>query len=164
MGENPPGSDPQQVMRGGIEMAKMEASVVIDRPIEEVLAYVTDASSWPKWEEGLLEAEQTSMGPVGAGTTFRGTNQFMGQKMEWTSEITEYEPNKKVGHKIISGPMSVQQTLTFELVDGGTKFSLVAEGETGGLFKVAEPIVNRMMKKQLEGNLARLKQILEAGA
>ena len=144
-------------------MAKMEASVVIDRPIDEVFAYVVDASSWPKWEEGLLEAEQTSQGPTGAGTTFKGINQFMGQKMEWTSEITEYETNKRVGHEIISGPMSVEQTLTFEPADGGTRFNLAAEGETGGFFKMAEPIVNRMMKKQLGGNLAKLKQILEAG-
>jgi uncharacterized membrane protein len=145
-------------------MTKMQASVVIGRPIEEVFTYVVDAATWPKWQEGLLEAEQTSEGPVGSGTTFRGTNQMMGQKMEWTSEVTEFETNKKVGHRIISGPMSVQQALTFEAADGGTKFSLVAEGETGGFFKMAEPLVNRMMKKQLEANLARLKEILESQA
>jgi uncharacterized membrane protein len=147
-----------------MQMARMEASVVIDRPIEEVFAYVMDAASWPEWEEGLLEAEQTCEGPVGTGTAFRGTNQMMGQKIEWTSEITQYETNKQVGHKIISGPMSIQQTLTFEAADGGTRFSLEAEGETGGFFKVAEPLVNRMMKKQLEANLARLKDTLEAQA
>ena len=145
-------------------MTKMQATVVIGRPIEEVFAYVVNATTWPKWQEGLLETEQTSEGPVGSGTTFKGTNQMMGQKMEWTSEITELETNKKVGHKIISGSMSVQQTLTFEAADGGTKFNLVAEGETGGLFKMAEPLVNRMMKKQLEANLARLKEILESQA
>jgi uncharacterized membrane protein len=149
-------------MRGDMEMAKMQASVVIDRPLAEVFAYVMDTSTWPKWEEGLLEAEQTSEAPVGTGTTFRGTNQMMGQKMEWTSEITEYEANKQVGHKIISGPMSVQQILTFDPADAGTRFTLVAEGDTGGFFKVAEPLVNRMMKKQMEGNLARLKDILES--
>jgi uncharacterized protein YndB with AHSA1/START domain len=151
-------------MRGGIEMAKMEASVVIARPIEEVFAYVVNASSWPKWEQGLLEAEQTSEGPIGVGTTFRGLNEFMGRKMEWTSEITEYEPNEKVAQKMISGPVQGEQSLTFEPVEDRTRFTLVSEGETGGFFKVAEPIVNRMMKKQLEGNLAKLKQILEAGA
>jgi uncharacterized membrane protein len=143
-------------------MAKLEASVVIDRPVDEVFAYVMDASTWPKWEEGLPEAEQTSEGPVAQGTTFRGTSQMMGQEMEWTSEITEFETNEKVGHKITSGPMSIQQTLTFESADGGTRFNLVAEGETAGLFKVAQPLVNRTMRKQMEANLARLKEILES--
>jgi len=142
----------------------MEASVGIDRPLEEVFAYVMDVGTWPKWEAGLLEAEQTSEGPIGIGTTFQGLNEFMGRKMEWASEITEYEPNKRAAQKMISGPISGEQTLTFEPADGGTRFSLAAEGETGGFFKVAEPLVNRMMKKQMEGNLAKLKQILEAGA
>jgi uncharacterized membrane protein len=141
---------------------KMEASVVINRSPDEVFGYVIDVATWPKWETGLLEAEQTSEGPVGQGTTFKGLNEMMGRKMEWTSEITEYEANKKVGHKILSGPMSVEQTLTFEPAQDGTRFTLVAEGETGGFFKMAEPLLNRTMKKQLEGNLATLKQILEA--
>jgi len=33
---------------------------------------------------------------------------------------------------------------------------------TGGIFKLAEPVVNRMMQRQLESNLANLKDILEA--
>jgi uncharacterized membrane protein len=149
-------------MKGDRQMARMEATVVIDRPIEDVFAYVMDASTWPNWEEGLLGAEKTSEGPVGKGTAFKGTSEMMGQKMEWTSDITEFEVNKQVGHSIISGPTSIQQTLTFEPADAGTRFSLVAEGETGGLFKLAQPLVNRTMRKQMEANLARLKEILES--
>jgi uncharacterized protein YndB with AHSA1/START domain len=142
-------------------MARMEASVVIKRPLEEVFAYVTDVGSWVKWHTGLVEAEQTSEGPVGVGTTCRGVSEFLGRRDEWTSEVTAFEPNEKVEQQMVWGPMKIAQTLTFEPVDDGTRFTLAGEGETGGIFKMAEPIVNRMMKKQGEANLANLKRILE---
>jgi hypothetical protein len=41
---------------------------------------------------------------------------------------------------------------------------MVGEAEAGGFFKLAEPVVNRMMQRQLEGNIANLKDILEAQA
>jgi uncharacterized protein YndB with AHSA1/START domain len=142
-------------------MARMEASVVINRPIDEVFAYVMDAGNWTEWA-GLPEAERTSEGPVGVGTTLRGVSQFLGRRGEWTSEVTEYEPNRKMEQKIIWGPMSIQQSVTCEPVEGGTRFTMVSKGETGGIFKLAEPVVNRMMQRQLESNLANLKDILEA--
>jgi uncharacterized protein YndB with AHSA1/START domain len=150
-------------MKGDIEMARMEASVVINRPVEEVFAYVIDINNWSQWM-GFSGAEQTSEGPVGVGTTFKGVSEFMGRREEWTSEVTGYEPNRKVGMDMIWGPMSMDETLTFEPVEGGTRYTQVGEGETGGVFKVAGPILNRMMKKQLEDSLAKLKEILDAQA
>lgn len=145
-------------------MARIETSVVINRPIDEVFAYLNDVRNWPQWNSTLPELEQTSEGPAGVGTTYRGVSQFLGQRMQWTSEITEYEPNRKVKQKIISGPMSIEQSLTFEPVEGGTRFTIAGEGEFGGVFKLAQPVVNRRMKKESEANLAKLKDILEAGA
>ena len=145
-------------------MARIEASVMISRPIDEVFAYVTDAGSWPKWESGLLEAEQTSEDPMGVGTTFRGVNQTLGQRFEWTSVVTEYKPNTKWGQKIASKSWSTEESLTFEPVEGGTRFILVSELEIGGFLRLIEPIVIRKMQKQIEGNLARIRDILEAHA
>ena len=145
-------------------MARMEGSVVINRPVGEVFAYVEDVGNWPQWNSSMLEGEQTSTGPAGVGATSQGVSQLLGRRMEWTSEVTEYEPNRRMGLKITSGPMSIEQRLTFEPVEHGTRFTLVGEGEMGGFFKLADPIVNRAMQKQMEGNLANLKDLLETQA
>lgn len=144
-------------------MVRVEANVVINRLVEEVFAYLSDVRNWSQWNPGFLEGEQTSEGPVGVGTTARGVSQFLGRRMEWTGEITEYEPNRKINEKIASGPMSMEQSVAFESVEGGTKVTFVGEGETGGFFRLAEPVVGPMMQRQLEGSLAKLKEILEAG-
>jgi uncharacterized membrane protein len=143
-------------------MAKMQTSIVIARPNEEVFAFLNDIKNWPNWHSGMLEAEQTSEGPVAVGTTFRGKSQALGQLMEWSSEVTTYEPNRKIEQSLKSGPMLLTQILTFEPVEDGTRLTIIAEGQTGGLFKLAEPIMNRQMQKQMEENFTKLKDILEA--
>jgi len=141
---------------------KFEASVVIDRPVEEVFAYMKEIKNWLQWNAGMLEAEQSSEGSIGVGTTYRGVSQSMGQRMEWTSEVTAYEPDKKVVQRLHSGPMLFDQIFAFEPVEGGIKLTLGGEGETGGFFKLAEPILKRRMQKEMDGNLSTFKGILAA--
>jgi uncharacterized membrane protein len=150
------------VKKGETKMAKVEVSVVINRPVEEVFTFMRDIKNWLKWQSGMLEAEQSSEGPVGVGTTYQGVNEFLGRRMEWTSEIIAFEQDKLVEQRIKSGPMLLEQFVKFEPVEGGTKLTLGGEGETGGLFKLAEPMVNRRMQKEMEGNISNLKDILEA--
>jgi uncharacterized protein YndB with AHSA1/START domain len=142
-------------------MARTEASVVIHRPVDDVFRYVTDVRTWPQWA-GFPEAEQVSDGPVGAGTTFRGVSEFLGRRSEWVSEVTTYEPNHRVEQDITWGGVHIRQSLSCEACEGGTRFTQSGEGEFGGLFKLAGPILSRRMQAQLEGNLARLKDILES--
>lgn len=143
-------------------MATIKANVIVNRPIDEVFAYVTDVKTWPRWESGLLQAEQTSEGAINVGTTFRGMNQALGQRMEWTSEVTDYTRSKSWGQKIVSKGWSTEESLTFEPFEGSTKLTLASELEMGGFFKLVAPFVGRKMQKQIERNLAKLKDILEA--
>jgi uncharacterized protein YndB with AHSA1/START domain len=142
-------------------MATMEGSITINRPAEEVFAYVMDIGNLAKWNEAAGQGEQTSQGPVGVGTTYRGVSDFMGREMEWTSEVTEYEPNRKVAQKMNLGPTVMAMSWLVEPVGGGSKFTVRSEGEMGGLAKLAGPLLDRTMKKQMDSNLAKLKALLE---
>ena len=63
-------------------MIKIETSIVINRSIEEVFAFVTDVEKMPQRSAELLEAKKTSEGPVGVGTTFSAVAKFLGRRME----------------------------------------------------------------------------------
>jgi uncharacterized protein YndB with AHSA1/START domain len=145
-------------------MARIEASVVIDRPIEEVFAFVTDFEKLPQWMSELVEAKQTSEGPAGVGTTLSAVANPLGRRIENTLEVIEYEPNRKFAIKSTSGPVASEDRYTFESVAGGAKVTRVAEAEMGGFFKLAEPLAVRMMRRQFETNFANLKDVLEAAA
>jgi uncharacterized protein YndB with AHSA1/START domain len=48
-------------------MARVEHSVVIDRPVEDVFRYVTTYERHPEWCTETEEAGATSEGPTGVG-------------------------------------------------------------------------------------------------
>ncbi len=143
-------------------MERIETSVVINRPVKEVFAFLEDPANDPQWQSGLLEAEYTSEGPLGVGTTAREVRKLLGRRIESTYEITEYEPDSKMALKTTSGPIPIEQSASFEAVEEGTKVTLVGEFEPGGFFKLAEPIVGRVAKRQFEADVANLKELLEA--
>lgn len=145
-------------------MAKFEISTVINRPVEEVFAVMSNAENILKWQSGTIEAEKTSDGPIGVGTTWRSVSRFLGRRIESESEFTEYELNRKLGFKSKSGPIQFEVRMTFERVEGGTRINTKFEAEIGGFFKLAEPLVMSMGKRQLEGDLANLKDLMEAHA
>ncbi len=51
-------------------MAKFAESLVINRPAEQVFAFISDLENDPPWTS-VAEMSWTSQGPIGIGTTFR---------------------------------------------------------------------------------------------
>lgn len=145
-------------------MAKLEAGITINRPVEEVFAFTSNPESEPLWRPELLEMEKTSEGPIGVGTTYREVMQFLGRRIESTGEITKYEPNNMIAMKTTSGPLPFELTGTYQPVEGGTELTFEIEADVGGFFRFAEPLVARMGKRQMETQLANIKDLLEAQA
>jgi uncharacterized protein YndB with AHSA1/START domain len=143
-------------------MAIIEESVIIKCPVEKVFAYTTEAKSWPKWHGTMPEAEQTSQGQVGVGTTFRGKIRAMGQMSEWTGKVTEYEPYKRWGKVIDSGGVIIDNKLIFDPTEEGTRFTDVYDMKVRGFLKLLSPMILSSMRKQLQMDLISLKSILEA--
>jgi len=77
-------------------------------------------------------------------------------------EITEYEPNRAVKWKTVSGPLP----LTFwRRVDGageGTRVTMGYSGEFQGFLGLLRPMLIRMGKRAIRGDLPTLKQLLES--
>jgi uncharacterized protein YndB with AHSA1/START domain len=143
-------------------MVKVKGTVVINRPIEEVFAFLTNPDKAPQWQGLILESKQTSEGKVDMGTTGQVVSQFLGRRIESTWEVTEYELNRKASFKTTSGPFPYTNSATLESVDEGTEVTLMAEYEVGGFFKLAEPIVARMAQRQADTDYANLKDLIEA--
>jgi uncharacterized protein YndB with AHSA1/START domain len=149
-------------IKGGEYMGKIEESVEINLPVDKVFIYTTDAKSWPKWHAAIPEAEQTSQGQMGVGTTFKGKGRMMGMTSKWTAKTTEYEPDKKWGKIIDSGSVIIDDKLLFDSTDKGTKFTMVYDVKVSGFLKLLSSMIMSSMHKQLKLDLINLKRILEA--
>lgn len=142
-------------------MINLDFGVLIDRPMKDVFAFVSNPNNMSKWNSAIVSLEQATLGKVDVGSKFKTIGEMMGRRIEGDMQITAYEPDTKCGFQVTAGPMQVNLTLTFKTVGTGTKVSLNAQGNPGGLFKLAEGVMAGQVKSMMEGNLARLKTALE---
>jgi len=142
-------------------MARIEESIAIRCPVNEVFALTTDASRWCTWHTAIPEAEQTSDGPVGLGTSFRGTTRLMGRPVPWTATATEYEADRKFGKTIDSGSVVIDQHNTYTPTPEGTMFSMVYDMKFSGGIRLLSPLIVRSMRTEMKNSLMKMKQILE---
>jgi len=145
-------------------MAGFELSIVINRPTEEVFAVLANLENDIKWRREWVETKKTSEGPLGVGATFRLVSEFLGRRIPTVYEVTEYEPNQITAWKAVSGPLPLTFRRTFESVEGGTRVTIRYEAEVRGFIKLAEPLLVRAGKRQLEGDFPKLKGLMEARA
>jgi uncharacterized protein YndB with AHSA1/START domain len=142
-------------------MLKEEASVIVDRPIEEVFAYVSDLRHCAEWQVGVAEVRKTSEGPLGIGTTFRFVREFLGRKMEATTEFVGYEPNTGCTFRAVSDSMPGESTYLFESTPTGTKVTSMVAMSPRGLARLATPLIAMGLRRGMESGLRELKDLLE---
>ncbi len=144
-------------------MINLDFSALVDRPVKDVFSFVANPNNMSKWNAAVVSLEQITPGAVGVGTKFKSVGEMMGRRIEGEMQITAYEPDTKCGFQVKAGPMQVDLTMSFKTVGTGTKISLNAQGNPGGIFKLAEGMMTGQVKSMMEGNLARLKTLLEKG-
>jgi uncharacterized protein YndB with AHSA1/START domain len=72
------------------------ATVVIDRPIDQVFAFLADGENDPKFSSRVLEIAKTTDGPPGVGTVYSSTVKDAGMKTKREFELTEFEAPARI--------------------------------------------------------------------
>jgi carbon monoxide dehydrogenase subunit G len=138
---------------------------VIERPVEEVFDFVTDARNEPRYNPRILTVEKTTPGPLGRGTRFVLVSRAMGRRTAVEFEITAYERPRRITSRTIEGLplMDVESTEAFEAVGGGGtrmrwEWEIKGRGSAGRLLV---PVLARVLGRRLEKAFANIKRVLE---
>jgi uncharacterized protein YndB with AHSA1/START domain len=146
-------------------MARMEATVTIARPVEEVFRFFLSLDeNAPKVDPGGGSVVKSPEGPTGPGTTFRFRQQTAGKIRETTTRFTGVEPNQRIEFVAEIGPMRPRCDLTFEQADGGTRVTFRGDSNPVGPLRWLSPVFNRKGQQVWSERLARVKTVLEASA
>ncbi len=145
-------------------MNEFEIITVINRPVAKVFAAMEDFTRAPDWNPAVVEVRQEEEGPLGVGSTVVYVGRFLGRSFESSSKYIAYVPNERFATETTSEPFHLEIDNAFESVGGGTRLTSVYRGESRGFFKLAEPVVVRMAKRQFETATENLKELLEADA
>ncbi|MFB7273503.1 SRPBCC family protein [Streptomyces sp. NPDC056244] len=102
---------------------QFEATTEIDRPIEEVFAFLADGTNDPKFSPRVQAIQKTPDGPTAVGTVFRSTVKDAGMTTRREIRITELE-----------SPVRIRWTETSKNLvtssEGGYDLESVGEGKT----------------------------------
>jgi uncharacterized protein YndB with AHSA1/START domain len=138
---------------------RIELTVEIARPPEEVFDALTDLEQLPEWQSSAVSSKPD--GPLAVGTRIREQRRMMGREIDNELEVTAYDPPWHFALEGRSGavPLSVDHELVDD--DGNTVLQVHAQAEPGSLFKLAEPMIARTAEQELRADFERLKGRLE---
>jgi uncharacterized protein YndB with AHSA1/START domain len=142
----------------------VKTTILIDRSPEEVAAFAMDPEKAPQWYVNIQAARWRTDKPIRPGSLFDFEASFLGKKLSYTYEVTEYVPGEKMVMRTAQGPFPMETEYLFERIHPGlTRMYLSNRGEPTGFSRWFAPFMSRMIRKANEKDLKLLKKILEAG-
>jgi uncharacterized protein YndB with AHSA1/START domain len=141
---------------------RVSASCQIERPIEDVFAFVANLENSPKWQSMVCESEKLSDGPIRPGVSFREYAQAMGSRGWVTIEITEYQPNRRVAYRSSRfGALASIASFMFEPAGTATRVTFTGDPNPITPLQPLSPLISRIATRLWQRNLDSLKQLLE---
>jgi hypothetical protein len=134
----------------------------VDQPAAVVYSYATDPTRFPEWQEGVVDGRMD--GPSAIGARCHSTRRIGGTELKSTSEVVRSEPPRAWSVRGLDGPIRALVDVTVEPVsDSRSRITIGVDFEGHGLGRLLVPlVVRRQARKEMPGNLARLKQRVES--
>lgn len=137
------------------------AMTTIEAPRDQVASYVVDNRNDLAWIGGISESELLGDPPIGVGSRVRRVASFMGKRIEYVNQVKRLEPGSVLEMHSVKSPFPMEITYAFEDAAGGTQASVRVQGGASLFYRLAGPLLSRQVKKNVQADLERLKNILE---
>jgi uncharacterized protein YndB with AHSA1/START domain len=146
---------------------RIEISVVINRPVQEVWDFFADLRNSPHWTRSGSEIRQTSPGALGVGATLESRKLVLG-RFDIKSQalvVTKYEPPNLVWYTSEVALLgSIGGGFAFERVEQGTRLTRTTEGEFGGILGFLGPVLLGFLRSSQQIELRNIKRLVESVA
>jgi uncharacterized membrane protein len=137
------------------------ATATIDRPREEVAAYLRDPANDTTWIGGLRSARLLTPGPVAVGSQVERVAGFLSRRVQYVNEVTELTGDRLVMRSVRS-PFPMRVTYGYRPAgDGATEVSVRVEGDAGRFYALAAPLLGPSVRRSIVRDLRNLKRVLE---
>lgn len=131
---------------------------VVDRPIEELFAFVSNLENSPRWGRTRKTVKDPD-GPDGVGAVFREEARVLGEKVKHQSEVTRLDPPTEFAYVNRFENGALERTrISLAAVEGGTRIAFFTDVEIDRIPQVFAPLVSLLVKQRvgvLSGKLER---------
>jgi uncharacterized membrane protein len=145
-----------------IAMVKMESTVTIARPVQEVFRFFLDLDRNARTTDPNVESvTKTPEGPTRPGTTFLLRQRALGAMRETATTFVSIELNRKIEIDATLGPLRPRGAIDFDETNLGTTVTVRLNPNPIGPLKLLSPVFARIGERVWDKRLARLKDALE---
>lgn len=141
-------------------MTVLQETIWVNRPIKEVFAYIADFTTTQEWDSTAISAEKVTAGPIGLETQFSVRCALPMGSIDISYTVNRYEKNQRIDLAGKCRFFDIQDSITFEPENHGTRINYRAEFSFGS---VLSPLVSafqsglhRMGRTSMEGMQAAL--------
>jgi hypothetical protein len=140
------------------------ASIVVDRPIEEVFAYLLDGTHDKEFSKRIVEIEKTTEGDPDVGTVYASVANDIGIKQKHEFELIAVEPPSKIRWQELSRPAVYVVEGGYDLVPSGegTELSFFNRLEGRGIGKLFAGFAVKSARNGAGEFAAAIKQAIES--
>jgi len=141
----------------------VQVAQTIDRAVNIVADYAANPSNVPNWYRRIRTVDWITDPPVSIGSRVAFEAQFMGKRLVYTYEVTEYVPGSALTMSTTEGPFPMTTEYRWSALDDDrTRMTLRNFGEPKGFSKLAGPFMAFAMRRAMTQDLRRLASILES--
>ena len=141
---------------------RLARAIAIDRPADEVFAFVAEPANNPRWQRGQRSCRWTTPPPVRAGSRYAQHARFLGRDLVHTFEVEELVPGRRIRLRSVDGTFPLAITRTVEpLGEGRARFREHVDGHPRGAVRLAGPLVRWLVGRSVARDQPRLKRLLE---
>ncbi|HEX4187796.1 MAG TPA: SRPBCC family protein [Solirubrobacteraceae bacterium] len=143
---------------------EFSGSAVIDRPIDQVFAFLADGTNDPKFSPRVLEIRKTD-GPIAAGTVFDSKVKDAGMTTSRSFELTGFQPSTRIRWSERSKNLVTVPTGGYDLEalgDSQTKVTIHNTLEGHGIGKLIVGFAAKAAVKGAPAFAQRIKSAIEA--
>jgi hypothetical protein len=135
--------------------------IVIRRPRSAVASYMFDPRNDHRWTTGVVECRPLTEGRLRPGSRVERVAAFLGRRFSYVYEVVAADGDHSVD-LTVAQPFPMQ--IRYKLCDtnDGTLARIHARGDAKAFFRLATPLLNAMVGRNIAKDLMLLKKQLEA--
>lgn len=146
-----------------VTVVDVVTEAILPGAVADVAGYAADPTNAPEWYANIDSVEWETEPPLRIGSRVAFVAHFLGRRLAYTYEITEYLPGRRLVMRTSQGPFPMETTYTWQDGPGGTLMTLRNRGEPTGFGAIAAPVMAAAMRRATRKDLAALAAVLRAG-
>ena len=133
----------------------------IDRPRDQVAAYLRDPANDTTWIGGIRSARLLTPRPVTVGSQVERVASFLGRRVQYVNEITQLTADR-LAMRSVRSPFPMRVTYGHhDAGDSTTEVSVRVQGDAARFYALVAPLLGLAVRRSITRDLRNLKQILE---